>query len=648
MTETSTPEPKKTKKLAAKAALADVEIGTGDPVNLLNIKSDIQANATTSVDEVKRGGELHFALSYKIDDNKIKEAKAASAWTYDISSLLSSHGGIFKSLTQDVVGEIYDGTNYAGTYEVVNGIVYLKIDPRYWATGKESNVGGTFNLYCKLDSEAIKTDEEKEISFPGSGDFIDITFEDVVTSADKKVNGKTGNAGIVKLNQDGTIKYTLSFYVNADLDSLSVTDILGPGQTIKDGKVTIKDSKGKTKTIVVSPDGDGRFTVDFGAQFNRELLANGTYSLEYNVTVDNDGWNTALTNQASWNWNGANNTPPNNTTITPQKDIASKKVVKGATITNPDGTKKTVFTYTLMVGDGKLDLRGYHIKDIMSKNQTLTSNITMTGGGSSQTLTPLNTPSGNNLILFDYTFPTDGNPLYGPYTITYTTENIGADLSGKQDIKNELDTTPPGSNVTEKDNTSEGVDYGTPGKEPTPTLDKKFESLDGENKEISWVLTVNVPAGKSFTNIKVHEDEYTYTNAQGQKRSMALDWTKTSVTDADGNRLDASYYTIDAANNNVIFAVLDKTVKIKVVTKFDGDKNTYFKNHAQLFDDNVHLDDGQDEYRIAYDFPISKNVSYDSGAKQYVWKITINQDKKIMCRILPFILRIFFRREWNM
>ena len=343
---------------------AGEENNSGKEANLTELvkAGGLTVSATSSVENVNRKGTLEFAFSYVIDDDKLDIAKNNPTWVYDISSLLSSaEGGVFSSIVEDSVGIIYDGNTNAGTYKVKNGKVYLYIDSNY-IQNHTSDVKGTFLLNCSFDSSVIKTDSEKEIEFPGITDKTVVKFEEVKTETSKKVQGQQADDGRVVWSADGKLNYEITFKANADLDKLVLTDTLGAGQEIIGGKIKINDNIEVPVTVE-----NGVFTVDVKAALGKEIKAGDYYKVTYQTTVENTGWNSEITNKASWNWEGTKNTPEDETKITVKRDVTQKTVTKSET-TKEDGTKDTVFTYTITVGDDVTDLNGYRLIDKMSKN----------------------------------------------------------------------------------------------------------------------------------------------------------------------------------------------------------------------------------------------------------------------------------------
>ncbi|MGO5543435.1 SpaA isopeptide-forming pilin-related protein, partial [Blautia sp. HCP3S3_H10_1] len=588
----------------------------------------LTVSATSSVENVNRKGTLEFAFSYVIDDDKLDTAKNNPTWVYDISSLLSSaEGGVFSSIVEDSVGIIYDGNTNAGTYKVKNGKVYLYIDSSY-IQNHTSDVKGTFLLNCSFDSSVIKTDSEKEIEFPGITDKTVVKFEEVKTETSKKVQGQQADDGRVVWSADGKLNYEITFKANADLDKLVLTDTLGAGQEIVGGKIKINDNIEVPVTVK-----NGVFTVDVKAALGKEIKAGDYYKVTYQTTVENTGWNSEITNKASWNWEGTKNTPEDETKITVKRDVTQKTVTKSET-TKEDGTKDTVFTYTITVGDGVTDLNGYRLIDKMSKNQKYVEgsfSVTPELPG----LTPIpptdfSSDDNQQHTFLNYTF---SKSTTSKYTITYKTTTEGTDLSGWHNVKNDIETLPPGENDGNKDSTYESVDYGSKSK---AEIEKKFEKFDPTNdgSYVWWTITVKVPTGTTLNNVRVQENDMGYSDKDGGPKSTdgyAIDASKvTVVKEKDGSSVEA--YTYDASSRSFIFGSLSDNIIIKIPFIYEAGFATitgagkWFYNKGTLYVDNwtyIGEDSAKARYLSTYDVTKSHG-NYNKKTREVTWSVVIN------------------------
>ncbi|MCD7954788.1 MAG: hypothetical protein LUG93_03355, partial [Lachnospiraceae bacterium] len=637
-------------------------------VALEDISSSITATLESSSSDVSRTGTLKIAISYVIDDDELDTAKSATAWTYDLTSLLtssSSASAIFESVYKDGAGYIFSGSTVVGKYTIVNGVVYLYIDSD-WLAQQTSGVNGTFDFYCSFDSSAIGTDEEVEIVFPGtsSTDPIEIEFEDVDVETSKKVNGTTGNAGNYLMNSDGTITYTISATPNADLDTLTLTDTLGAGQTIDTSSIKINGT-------VVSSDyytyDNGVLTVDVATFLKSQgssVEADTTYTVTYTVTVDDSGWGTTLTNSAYWTWDGnaSNSSNPDETTIKPYKNVTTKTVEERV----ENGT--TYYDYTITIGDGTTNLAGYTISDVFSTaNQVLVGNITINPAiGETTTITA-------DSDGFTYTFPTSGT-YTGPYTITYTTKLVTDGLTGWTSVTNTATTTNPDDpTVQETDGTYKSVDTGNEEVSTSASVTKEVGTLDTANNTISWTITINIPDGTTYDYLWVRDYNLSCTELDTGTvlSTLSIDWSNPSssisISYTDGTPLTYAgmISNSDVQNESTGWAITPEVLNATAGTYYiynNGDGNYYImipqasqslvitltteisdtnwlstKEGAKFYNAvtssagwnwGTYVGADTAEYVYVSNYQLSKTSSYDATTGITTWYVNINKSQK--------------------
>ncbi|MCC8105210.1 MAG: hypothetical protein LIO99_04220, partial [Clostridiales bacterium] len=634
--------------------VAAVLDGNGN-VALEDITSSITATLESSSTDVSRTGTLKIAISYVIDDDELATAKTATAWTYDLTSLLTSSQkatAIFESVYKDGAGYIFSGSTVVGKYTIVDGVVYLYIDSD-WLDQQTSGVNGTFDFYCSFDSSAIGTEEKTEIVFPGtsSTDPIEIKYEDVDVETSKKVNGTSGDAGNYLMNSDGTITYTISATPNADLKTLKLTDTLGAGQTIDTSSIKINGT-------VVSSDyytyDNGVLTVDVAAFLVNQgssVEADTTYTVTYTVTVDDSGWETKLTNSAYWTWDGnaSNSSNPDETTIKPYKNVTTKKVDER----EDNGT--TYYDYTITIGDGTTNLAGYTISDVFStENQKLVGSITISPAVDGTTTITANSDG------FSYTFPTSGT-YTGPYTITYTTKLVTDGLTGWTNVTNTATTTNPDDpTVKEKDETYKSVDTGNEPVSTSASVTKEVGTLDTTNNTISWTITINIPDGETYNYVWIG-DTSTYTEIDTGKvlGTLSVDWTNVKVQYVGGNGLadggyvtwneifaagstiptteDTYYYYYDGNNTYILIPILSKSVTITLTTTISNTDwlsstaGARFYNQVNVnYNSNWgdYLGGDNAEYVYVGNYQLSKTSSYDASTGITTWYVNVNKSQK--------------------
>ncbi|MCC8050668.1 MAG: hypothetical protein LIP10_08425, partial [Clostridiales bacterium] len=625
---------------------------TGGSVDLEDITSSITVTSASSVDDVSRTGTLKIAVSYTIADSMLSTAKDATSWTYDLSDLLSSNGGIFSSIDKDGSGFIFNGSAVVGTYTITNGVVTFVIDSD-WLANQDTNVQGTFDFYCSLDSSAIGTSGSETISFPGTSDVVTVEFEDVSVTAQKTVNGSS-NAGSVLMQSDGTIKYVVQVTPNADLTTLTLTDTLGSGQSIVGNTVYVYSSTDGTRhAVTVTADSNGQFTVDVASVMGT-ISADTTYYVSYEVTVDNSGWGTSLTNNASWSWDGSNTTNTNTTTITPYKDVSTKTVA----VSEEGG--ETYYTYTITIGDGTTNLAGYTITDIISQNQQLVSgSIVMTDStGKEYTIVAdtsalsLSTGSNATAQLFSYTF-SSSETWTSIYTITYKTKLSTGTLTDTISVTNELDTDHNDGAPGETDSTSKTVEL--PSSNPTIS---KTGTLDADNNKIYWTVTVYIPDGTTLSLARIVDQGITYlgqeTGTTYGSLSSKIDWSTLKIVNGSGtpytyggeynpyasnapdySSMTQTYYIQYGNSYDIIIPNLSETITLTFSTEFDSElleisEGIEFKNWIQIYNEYNMKDYDYASVYYTPDYQLSKTGSYNSDTGIVTWTVKVNADQQTL------------------
>ncbi len=582
-------------------------------------------------DKYARNDTLIFDFTYDIAADKLDVAKQNLTWYYSLESVLGGENAIFKNIVDGGSGYIFDAENsslMAGEYKIVGNEVVFTIYESY-IEGRE-NVKGTFTLSCQLNENAVGSASQKEIAFDGVT--VPVKFDDVEVKTSKKVNWVEGDAGTVKTTDPNnyTIPYEIIVKPNASLDSLVLIDTLSAGQEIVGGKVTIEvQASGGWQWIDVTVSGNP-FEIDLAAILERKGLvveANATYKITYNTQLTEDYvYGNELTNTADWSWTG-NGSATNETTIKVIKEVDISK--KNVAYDESAG----IYTYTLTIGDGETDLRGYTITDTMSANQVLDGAISILPSVGGESSIPANEAPENasgEFVLFEYTFPEDAaTALTGPYTITYTTKpSEDESLTGWQSISNKLDTKDPEGNPTEDtDATYKDYDFGGA---TDVSIDKEFSKIDKEEKLIWWEVTITVPEGETLQNALIQERDFKY-NKNYKDYEMEIDWEKVSIINkTTGQTLSAGNdYIIDKVYNNITIPSLSGTIVVSVPVKcpdaaFEND--VYFQNTAAIGSNGNEIKSDHAEYTYKEEYELKKyvNKGYDASTGLVEWKIDVN------------------------
>ena len=600
-----------------------------------NISSYVDAELRGSSEGLSRNDTLTFDFTYEIAGEALATAKENLTWYYSLESVLSGPNAVFKSIVDGGTGYIFDAENsslMAGEYKIVGEMVEFHIYESY--IKDRENVKGTFTLDCQLDENKIGSATQKEIAF--DGDSVTVTFEEVSVGTTKKVNGVAGDAGEVKVNGDYTIPYEIMVTPNAGLNSLVLTDTLSAGQTIKNNEILVEvqsPNGWKWAHVLVTLDGNNSFTLnlagladDVGNQIVIE--AGTTYKITYNTVIDSAYYGTELTNNASWDWTGDGTADSSNSTsITPIKEVdLSKKTVSKET----DGEGNTIFTYTITVGDGITDLGGYSIQDTISLNQQpVGTYAVMTAENASPVNIPFNEltyGTSGEAVLFTHPFSAGQT---GPYTITYQTELCkGESLTGWQSISNKLETKKDGTAV-EWDSTYDNVDFGG---QQSVGVDKEFAEMDLQNNLIWWEITVTLPDDTVIDNAVLQESDFKY-NKKWTDYYMEIDWSQVTVNSkATGAAIDANAYTVDAINDQILFAQLTEAVVVRVPVKCPAEaleNDVVFKNTAIVKSSGTELGRDNAEYTYKADYEMTKFVKtpYDPTTGLIEWEVDINPNK---------------------
>ncbi|MCD7763527.1 MAG: hypothetical protein LUI14_10105, partial [Lachnospiraceae bacterium] len=633
-------------------------------VALEDIASSITATVESSTEDVSRSGALKIAISYNIDDDELDVAKAATAWTYDLTSLLTdtNASAIFSSVYKNGSGFIFNGSTNVGSYTIVDGIIYLYIK-NSWLSQQDSSVNGTFDFYCSFDSSSIGTDSEETFEFPGTGEPITVKFEDVDVETSKTVNSKSGDAGNYLMNADGTISYTVSATPNADLDTLTLTDTLGDGQTLNKSSIKINYVTVPSKYYTYV---NGVLNVDVAGFLESQgssVTADTTYTVRYTVSVDDNAWGTELTNSAYWSWDGSASTQnePDVTSITPYKNVTSKTMT-----TNTDGNGSVEsFTYTITVGDGKTNLAGYTLTDTFSSsNQKLSGTITITPDVNGQTTISVNSTEDG----FTYTFPSTGT-YYGPYTIMYTTTFETTGLTGYTTVSNTVITTNP-DDPTVKEEDSKSANVYTGNEKDEFTVTKEAGELDVTNNTISWTITVNIPSGTTIDRLWVYEYNSDYIKGTELDTgtvlaTLGVDWDSITVTvngtardgydsvvnpvdfngGVDFSSLESKYYylysqtwygtdptyiLIPEATGKVVITLKTKISNCTGTDWKDSTAGVEFYNQVLVSQTNWDLSKlATATYTYTREYQLSKTSSYDADTGITTWKVNVNKSQLV-------------------
>ena len=633
-------------------------------LDLTAIVKENGITVSTTATNVKRDAELTFNLTFAISDDKLASTVKTdngsvihNVWEYDLTDFMQKNP--LMNLAQDGNGTIYDGTEIAGSYEVVENKLRLTVSPE-WLKKKENNVSGGFSFKASLKSEEIGTKKETDLTFPGTGKVTTITYENVSvtnkkTAGDKNWNGNTwtdGKKQSVQKNEDGsyTIYYKVETTTNAALDFLILTDTVSGGQQIDSESVKVyKNNNWQSPLEGVTSAIDGnKLTVNLPKTGDK--ISAGTYAVTYTTTVPANQIDNVLTNSAQWSFDGNVKSEEEKTKFKIKKKLEVLKAVAEST----DEQGHTKYTYTVTIGDGTYSLAGHQIKDCMSDNQSLVGDFTISsadGIPSSLTSDQLKksvddklkngTYTDSNSKLFEYTFPDDYSGK-GPVTIKYSTvvdESKKGDLSGKKSITNKA--TDDHDDDHGESSTSKEYNFGE--KQIQGSIAKagvEIDSSDPTKKLAKWTITVTVdhsvqlPAKITVCGNEGESYLYYGENQNNGKKNLPIDWDNVSVE----GKVKGTDYTVNAQNRQIVFNDYkdeNRTIVIHVssiigdaaLTDSNGaEARVYNRAYLKINDTDIPYADATLKY-VANDYGISKSVEYDKERDIYKWTVKINPGK---------------------
>ncbi len=628
-----------------------IGVGMGEPVKLEDLKGTLTANLVTGGAPYKRDSYLDFTLNFTIDNDKVAQAKEASAWTYDISSVYDSIFGEVIATNGTLTGDLFEGTEKVGTYEVDPSTKTVRIVPnKDWIAKKDNNIHGSFTLRCKCDEKKIKEQVTTEFTFPGTSNKVDLTFENVTGTHEKNGGYNKGDRGDVTIAPGDQYRYEVKTTTNAVLSSLTLSDTLGDGQTLN-GEIEITGPDGLSKKINVSEltVNEGNFTLDLKTIFGVSELPMGEYKVVYYVTVDGDGWNKKVTNESKWTWGGTAQTEPDKTSFVPRRDLTKKTMTPEVTeTTTDDGTKTTYysyeFDYEITVGNKNDDLSGYHLKDVIDlTNQTLdpqlitAGKLQITGPNGeiyeAQLTEEAKTKTTGEVTLFDFTFPSGAK---GPCKVTYKTTSKDG-LSGSLSVNNKTETKIPNDDYTEYDDSNKNVDFSVGPKEEKPSIEKSasLTTEDIKNNDIWWEIKVIVPSGVTIEDPIIKEAQFWYGELESNwyynnLGNLEFDWTRLTVQDEAGNDIGYDITGDESTGYNIhLKQSISSNVIIKVPTKYMFDSaSRKFTNTVELYDGSAKLGEKTAEITYESEYTLKKTGTYNSDDRTVTWKLEINTDKR--------------------
>ena len=360
------------------------------------------------------------------------------------------------------------------------------------------------------------------------------------------------------------------------------------------------------------------------------------YILKYSTTVNKEDIGNELKNHAQWTWDGDQTTDGGTTSITPHKKLQVSKSVEN---------NNEEYTYTITVGGKGVNMRGHKITDMMSDNQVLVGNITISPDVNGTTTISPETDdekySQNNTKLFEYTFPADKDYI-GTYTITYKTKPATSDqLTGTQDIKNSVTDEHKGDRG-EASSENQKHNFGV---QQMARITKSWAGFDTDAKAVLWKIRVELPKGcTELQNVVVKEKEASYgENQWWTPNAMTIDLSEVKVKNNAGKELSTGY-SIDHTAKTITFNRLTENVTIEGIRTicpkgFDYNEVTkagFYNKAGVTVDGKI----GNDSYarKEFTDWSMSKNATYEESTGEITWTVTVNPEKTTLLKEKELII----------
>ena len=425
-----------------------------------------------------RDAKIEFKMEYKFPESNKPVAGGIQTATYTLPDVLAA-----KNTSGDIWCSDYSTTIPAGKYEIKNGTVTFNYTTEF-LTAHPTGISGTFSFKSGLSEASTTNKEEVKINFAGSGTTIPITIQ--------LEEGKVSANKTYKLNEDGTIDFTIEFEVRGkDVKNLVLTDTQGSnlafvdpaefklnGKEIASSNVTIN---GQTATINLGDVNIGKYKLTYKSKPKDKTITNG------------DG----NKNTASFTWNGGNGETKDTWVKTKEKLLKKEGYVEGNIIT---------WKITYVPGEwGSVNDKEF--KDTLEGDQKYIGNYTVYYASDGHRdwvpeddehkidTQPLPTTE----TWFKYKLPI--NSTMGAYRIVYQTE-ITKDLSTSQTkeiFKNKIQ-----GDGTEAD--KEVVIDKTPTAPTNLDIVKKSGVANPHNRTATWTVTITPPEGKTLKNLVLRDE----------------------------------------------------------------------------------------------------------------------------------------------
>ena len=400
------------------------EGGTGEggteptiTANLVNLVTDSAGKAHISpthmsYENLVRGEKLHLEFEYTIPNEKLSEAKSSTEWVYDMHDLV----GVDKVFSKvDVVesGNLTSGGKTVGTYTIEPDGQFIIKPTKDYRDSMQGDVSGTFSLMVTLNKEFSQDSNDQTITFPGNGtaqfhyEKKEINHSKSVSTTENGGNVSTQGEDKVQLvEEDGKyyLYYTLYIEPQSDLDHLLVSDKLDQNQVLEESSLVVYGNNTTynkeaidTASAFTVPDGNNGFKLDLAKLMTDGVKKHSQYTVKYRTQIKpevvaqlKDGTLPALTNEATYTWEGDQAEDKTNVPPKFDEELETSKYVGGnvnaiSSIDSPVDVVKDehgdYYLYYRVTAKPNTNLDKIQLEDVVGPGQTGIEIISETANG---------------------------------------------------------------------------------------------------------------------------------------------------------------------------------------------------------------------------------------------------------------------------
>ena len=347
---------------AAASQVKLVDIALGDNLDFKLTDSD--GNPLTSIEKDQP---FKISIEYVIDNLHIGEISADTQIFYEFPEMLD------MELATDKDDITMPGYGIAGSYTLSQNQETQKWELVFSFNeeflNSRTNIEGTFNWDCKLDTGWWEENETQDVNFGGEGHDVTIKIPDIVMVAEKTYDDS-------KVTETGRIPFTIVLNTQGkDVKNVRVVDTLGAAFSWpSDVQISLDGNDEILKKVDKDPAELALHEYcihDQVATINLGDLEAGTYTLTYEAVVNDrmdaidPGTNT---NKVEWHWNGKDE----DKTITVEWTDSTENLTKaGSEVkTDEDGSKYIEWTIDINGTLPRMDLAEATLTDTLSTNAT--------------------------------------------------------------------------------------------------------------------------------------------------------------------------------------------------------------------------------------------------------------------------------------